>query len=246
MSIPAVDVFELNGRITVRSPDGTFLRVQAPTGAPLPMLETFHGQIREQLEARAAQRMQPRPGRESVALLGPAAGWEPVSTALTGLDVQNLDYRGMPEATGGLIVQVAATPADRGLLDDLPDAGTAVLRCYREGEILFVDPLALAPGDPSGSQVLRRRLAASAAADELGGWLDAARPGDGTLDGLPALATQFLGARIRSMVAAWQYDTRELAALRRTLWRFDTRTLCSSEHPVLGFAEPAKRPGPRR
>ncbi|WP_411732420.1 hypothetical protein [Paeniglutamicibacter sp.] len=246
MSIPALDVFELNGRTTVRSSDGTFLRVQTPTGVPVPMLETFHGQIREQLEARATQRIHPRPGRESVALLGPATGWEPVSTALAGIDIQDLDYRGTPEAAHGLVVQVAATPTERGILDALPEAGTAVLRCYREGEILFVDPLALTPSDPGGSQVLRRRLAASAAADELDGWLDTARPADGTLDGLPALATQFLGARIRSMVAAWQYDTHELAALRRNLWRLDTRTLCSSEHPVLGFAEPAKSSGRRR
>lgn len=245
MSSPALDVFELHGRTTVRSSDGTFLRVQAPTGAALPMTETFHGQIRRQLESRATQQMLPRPGRESIALLGPSTGWGPVGEALTGLDIDRIDHLRAPKATGGLVIQVAATPADRRLLDDLRYAGTAVLRCYREGEILFVDPLALAPGDPSGSQVLRRRLAASSAARELDGWLGTARPGDATLEGLPPLATQILGARIRSAVAAWQHDTQGLAALRRTLWRLDTRTLCSSEHPVLGFAEPAKRPGRR-
>lgn len=246
MSSPAIDDFELRGHTTVRSSDGTFLRVQTPTGAPARMLDPIRGQIGQQLEARAVQRMRPHPGRERLAVLCPPIGWESVHTALTGLDIQDIDDGGTPVAAHGLVVQVATTPAERSLLDALPDSGTAVLRCYREGEILFVDPLALAPGDPSGSQVLRRRLAASVAAEELDVWLGTARPADGTLEGLPALATQFLGARIRSMVAAWQYDTDELAALRRNLWRLDTRTLCSSQHPVLGFAEPAENPGRRR
>lgn len=246
MSSPAIDVFELRGHTTVRASDGTFLRVQTPTGAPARMLEPSRRQLGLQLEARAVQRMHPRPGRERIAVLCPAAGWESVHTALTGLDVQNIDDGGTPVTAHGLVVQMAATPAERSLMDALPDSGTAVLRFYREGEILFVDPLTLTPGDPSGSQVLRRRLAASVAADELDCWFGAARPGDGTLEGLPLLATQFLGARIRSIVAAWQYDTDELSALRRTLWRLDTRTLCSSQHPVLGFAEPAESPGRRR
>jgi hypothetical protein len=246
MSSPTIDVFELNGRATVRSSDGTFLRVQMPTGEPAPMLDTLHGQIKQQLETRAAQRTQPTPGRERLALLAPETGWEPVATVLTGLDVQCIANTGVPEQPHGLVVQVAATRAERAALDALPTAGAAVLRCYREGEILFVDPLALSPADPTGSQVVRRRLAASVASAELDRWLNTSRPGDATLEGLPPLATQFLGARIRAMVAAWQHDTRELPKLRRTLWRLDTRTLCSSEHPVLGFAEPAKRSGPAR
>lgn len=243
MSSPAIDVFELNGRLTVRSSDGTFLRVQTPTGAPAPLLGVYHSQIKQQLEARSVQKMHPHPGRERLALLGPDAGWEPVISALTGLDVHPVDTPGGSVEPYGLILQMAHTRRDRVALDALPAAGTAVLRCYREGEILFVDPLALNSCDPTGSQVLRRRLAASAAANELDGWLNTDRPGDATLAGLPPLATEFLGARIRSMISAWQHDTPELPALRRTLWRLDARTLCSSEHPVLGFAEPAKSPG---
>ncbi|MFF5793567.1 hypothetical protein ACFY5D_16095 [Paeniglutamicibacter sp. NPDC012692] len=246
MSSPTIDVFELSGRATVRSSDGTFLRVQTPTGAPAPVTDALRSQIKEQLEARSAQGMQPRPGRDSLALLAPDVGWEPIASALTGLDVQHVTKPEIPEQSHGLVVQVATTRAERIELDALPATGTAVLRCYREGEILFADPLALCPSDPTGSQVIRRRLAASVASVELDGWLNAARPADATLDGLPLLAAQFLAVRVRAVAAAWQHDTRELPKLRRTLWRLDTRTLCSSEHPVLGFAEPAKRPGPTR
>ncbi|POH71756.1 hypothetical protein [Arthrobacter glacialis] len=246
MSSPTIDVFELDGSATVRSSDGAFLRVQTPSGAPVPLVDAFHGQVRQQLDARAAQREHPRLGRERLALLAPDAGWEPIASVLTGLDVQRIADTGISTQRHGLVIQVAATRAERTALDALPSAGTAVLRCYREGEILFVDPLALCSADPTGSQVVRRRLAASVASADLDGWLNITRPSDATLEDLPSLAQQFLGVRIRAMVAAWQHDTSELAVLRRTLWRLDTRTLCSSEHPVLGFAEPAKRPGPPR
>ncbi|MHA7304069.1 hypothetical protein ACX80E_02310 [Arthrobacter sp. TMN-49] len=246
MNIATTDVFELEGRATVRSGDGAFLRVTSPTGAPVPLVETSQDQVRRQLQARATQRMQPRPGRERLALLAPDAGWEPVTSVLQGLDVQRIANTGSLTQPHGLVIQVATTRVERSTLDALPAAGTAVLRCYREGEILFVDPLATSAADPTGSQVVRRRLAASVASAELRYWLNTIRSGDATLAGLPPLATQFLGLRIRAMVAAWQHDSPELAIHRRTLWRLDTRTLCSSEHPVLGFAEPAQRPGPVR
>lgn len=51
--------------------------------------------------------------------------------------------------SAGLVLHVAGSPHERGALDHLPAAGTAVLRCYREGELFFVDPLAVEPQDPA-------------------------------------------------------------------------------------------------
>uniref|UniRef100_UPI003F497519 hypothetical protein n=1 Tax=Paenarthrobacter nicotinovorans TaxID=29320 RepID=UPI003F497519 len=147
-----------------------------------------------------------------------------------------------------MLVHVAGSPSERTYYDELPGEGTAVLRCYREGEIVFVDPLSMSAGDPTGFQVLRRRLAASPAATELNAWLDT--PAASRNLDLQHAALGLATARLLIIIAAWQQDSPALPVFRRTLWRLDSATRVATEHPVLPFPEPAMLAGgwqaPRR
>ena len=244
-----IDAFEVNGRTTVRSGDGVFLRVPLSVTGPTAVTDTtgdLAGRVRAELDLRRKSRISPRSGRKGIGILAPESWRHVLGPALSGLAPALFENAGEVPASAGLVLHVAASRHERTALDQLPAAaGAAVLRCYREGDLIFVDPLAVDTSDPSGSQVIRRRLAASPAAAELSAWLDAsAAPGADPAE-IPAAATAILVARIRTTIAAWQQDSPALAVLRRTLWRLDTATLTATEHPVLPFPEPAPLPAPR-
>ena len=242
-----IDAFDVNGRTTVRSGDGVFLRVPLSTTGTTADAEFgggLAGRMRAELAERREARIRPRLGREGIGILAPESWRQELAEALIGHAPTVLDSANDSPGQAGLVLHVAGSPHERGTLDHLPAGGTAVLRCYREGELIFVDPLAVEPQDPTGAQVLRRRLAASPAASELRAWLDASPAADTGPADIPAAAKSILTARLLTTIAAWQQDAPALSTLRRTLWRLDTATLSASEHPVLAFPEPAPLPAP--
>lgn len=243
-----IDAFEVNARTTVRSGEGAFLRVQLTSTSPTAdagLTGGLAGRVRAELAERREARIRPSPGREGIGILAPQSWRQDLEAAFGGRAPIWLNSAGCVPAAAGLVLQVAGAAHERTALDHLPGAGTAVLRCYREGELIFVDPLAMEAQDPSGSQVLRRRLAASPAASELRAWLDASLAADTGPAGIPAAAKAILSARLLTTIAAWQQDTPAVSTLRRTLWRLDTATLAASDHPVLPFPEPAPLPALR-
>ncbi|TVU66230.1 hypothetical protein FQP90_02300 [Paenarthrobacter nitroguajacolicus] len=241
----AVDTFDVDGRITVRSGDGIFFRV--PGGSTPGTNGGAADRIRAELLERRLAGQRPAAGRERVSVAGPGAGRVVGALEAAGVLATPWDDAQDP-AVPGLLIHLPSSPAERTRFDHLPAAGTAVLRCYAEGELVFLDPLALSPRDPSSTQILRRRLAASAAAAELKAWLQT--PAAATELSLPDTAWSMVIARVLGTVKAWQSESAALQPLRRTLWRLDTRTLAASEHPVLPFPEPALLAGglplPRR
>jgi len=240
-----IDAFEVNGRTTVRSGDGAFLRVQRTSTSPTAESDLpcgVAGRVRAELAERRESRIRPSPGREGVGILAPQSWRQELEAAFGGRAPVWLDSAGDVPATVGLVLQMAGAAHERTALDHLPGAGTAVLRCYREGELIFVDPLAIEAQDPTGAQVLRRRLAASPAASELRAWLDASVAADTGPADIPAAAKIILSARLLTTIAAWQQDTPAVTTLRHTLWRLDTATLAASDHPLLPFPEPALLP----
>ncbi len=120
--------------------------------------------------------------------------------------------------------------------DTIAECGVAWLRMHREGSQLWVDPISLDSTDASSAQVLKRRLAASGTAEELTAWLLASanipRP-------LSVLAGRIVGLHLLDMVRAWAFDDEQLWTHRTHAWQFNTRSLTASEHPVLGYPEPA-------
>lgn len=234
----AVDSFEIAGRTTIRSGDGAFFHV--PSEAGVGQLTASHvgdELLADELRQRRRAGARPLAGRARVGLVatdGVAAALLPV---LQEAGVAAAGNDGGDPGSVGLVLHLAATPAERNRFDDLPGHRAAVLRFYGEGEVVFVDPLCLEPGDPIGWQVLRRRLAASPAPAELRAWLDTPAA---SADFTPRdTAMDLLAARLLTVVTAWQQDLPSLATYRRTLWRLDTLTLAISEHPVLPFPEPA-------
>lgn len=248
-TIHTVDAFEVQGRTTVRTEDGTFLRLAEQRDGADALGPALEARIRGELEDRRRVRTAPRAGRADVGLLAPAAFTRRLEAELPGsaLRLRTVTPAALPLPghLPGLLLHVAETPGERGLADRLPAAGTGVLRCYREGGLLFIDPLRLHDGDPDSRQVLRRRLAASSAPAELEAWLDRQQPGD-LLDGLPTAAVTLFFARLLTVLTDWQHHTPALDEHRRTLWRLDTTTLLATGHPVLAYPEPAPHPGRRR
>ncbi|MDQ0102734.1 hypothetical protein J2T10_002387 [Paenarthrobacter nicotinovorans] len=228
----AIDSFDVAGRSTIRSGDGAFFHLPPSAGGGQHLATGVSDELLQRRQAGAL----PLPGRELIGLVAP----EPVAAALlpvfheAGVDLAVGDDR--EPGSVGLLLHLATMPAERNRFDALPGRA-AVLRFYGEGDLVFVDPLSLEPADPTGWQVLRRRLAASPAAAELRAWLDTpAAAADFALQGI---AMDLLTARLLTIITAWQRNSPSLAAHRRTLWRLDTLTLANSEHPVLPFPEPA-------
>lgn len=240
MQSPTIDAFTVNGRTTVRSDDGGFLRLGPDTAIGEGLDPALTERVRTELAARRRARRIPPAGRQDIGTLLPAGLPESLQALLPAATLRQVT-RGDAEHCG-LVLQFARTAAERSALDHLPASGTAVLRCYREGGILYIDPLAAKAEDPGGSQVLRRRLAASPASAELEQWLHTGAADADSLQGLPGGAVQVFLARLATTIAAWQHDSPACNLLRRTLWRLDTATLLASEHPVLAYPEPAPLP----
>lgn len=230
----AVDTFDVDGRTTVRSGDGIFFRV--PRECTPGVADGSTDQVRAELQERRLAGHRPAVGRERVSVAGAGAGELVDALKAAGVLATPL-YDSREPAVPGLLIHLPSSPPERTRFDHFPAAGTAVLRCYQEGELVFVDPLSLSPGDPSSTQVLRRRLAASAAAAELKAWLET--PAAATGLSVPDTAWGMVTGRVLGTIKAWQSEAAALPSLRRTLWRLDTQTLVASEHPVLPFPEPA-------
>lgn len=115
---------------------------------------------------------------------------------------------------------------------------TARIRAYREGDSLFVDPIAVEADDATAAQVIGRRVAASSSPDELAAWIATAGPPPHPVD--PAART-LLVARVLELAIAWARDEPALTALRRTLWKLVAPTGAIGLHPLLPYPETSER-----
>ncbi|WP_309073376.1 hypothetical protein [Paenarthrobacter sp.] len=231
----AADLFDVAGRTTIRSADGAFFHL----GGPLEASKPLDSRISQELRERRVADGRPVLGRESIGIVASAQVASGLLRSLgdAGIAAAVVKDAGDSESPG-LLLHIAGSPAERSHYDGLPCGGTAVLRCYREGDLVFIDPLSMSGQDPTSSQVLRRRLAASPAATELKAWLDT--PAASMDLDLQATTLGLVTARLLTIIRAWQRNSPVLPALRRTLWRLDSGTFAVSEHPVLPFPEPAK------
>ncbi|MFW5418733.1 hypothetical protein J0910_19145 [Nocardiopsis sp. CNT-189] len=260
---------ERDGTGVVRTASGRFLRLQNPppgligalAGAPEAGTPAGGEAARAYAERLAAETAEREDGdaerrwpsaRRNTALVGRGAVADALADALAGWGAAPARFPGGAElpAAGGehpwdLVIAYADSPAERAgwdLLDTLPGRGTAWLRGYREGEVCFVDPVCVSPGDPAAEQVRRRRLAASPAPRGLDAWQRASAAPAGEL---PLPARTLLAARILTVALAWARQADTLDGYRGTLWRFAAATGEISEHPVLGYDAPpplAERP----
>ena len=227
-----VNTFDVAGRATIRSGDGAFFHL-SPAARVDQLTAT---QISDELHRRRRAGGQPLSGRQRIGLMAPEGVAATLLPVLQGAGVDAMVINGEDPGSVGLILHLAATPAERSRFDARLGPQTAVLRFYGEGELVFIDPLSLGPQDPTGWQVLRRRLAASTAAAELRAWLDT--PAASADFVLRDTAMDLLTARLLTIITAWQRNSPALSTFRRTLWRLDTLTLAAGEHPVLPFPEP--------
>lgn len=156
---------------------------------------------------------------------------------LWGVHVTRLDADADPPRDAALVLAYAADAAERSRwrrFDELPERGVAWLRAYREGECLFIDPLALSAADATSEQVARRRVAASLAPSEVEAWQRRAAPSPAPVDA----ATRALAvARLLQILLAWAQRAEALPGLRRTLWKFVPATGVVTEHTVLAYPE---------
>ncbi|MFI5943218.1 hypothetical protein ACIBCB_23580 [Streptomyces uncialis] len=132
-------------------------------------------------------------------------------------------------------------PVPPGLWDEadrLPGHSVAWLRCHREGDTAWLEPLAATTDDVTSAHVRLRRLAATAAHHELGAYwasLSAEGPGSGHSTASAALTA---GLLMEDLVA-WASGDR---SARRRLRRVRVRGLTVSRHPVLPVPEVAPYP----
>ncbi|MFD4831331.1 hypothetical protein ACFWPV_15980 [Streptomyces uncialis] len=132
-------------------------------------------------------------------------------------------------------------PVPPGLWDEadrLPGRSVAWLRCHREGDTAWLEPLAATTDDVTSAHVRLRRLAATAAHHELGAYwatLSAEGPGSGHSTASAALTA---GLLMEDLVA-WASGDR---SARRRLRRVRIRGLTVSRHPVLPVPEVAPYP----
>lgn len=127
---------------------------------------------------------------------------------------------------------------DRAVLDDLLAEGAAHLRVYREGECVFVDPLATGAADASAAHVSRRRIAASTAPAALDAWHRSGPASDLPLDS-PTVA--LVTARVLAIAVAWAQDDDTLPRLRTMLWKLVPALGRVTEHPVIVYPAPHPR-----
>lgn len=146
--------------------------------------------------------------------------------------------------SAALVISVsdgAKERCDHAALDDLLATGNARLRVYREGECVFVDPIALEVTDVTARQVSRRRIAASTVPDALDAWQGHGPAADQPVD---SASVTLVAARVLTMTLSWARDDEALPRLRTTLWKLVPALGRVTEHPVLAY--PAPYPGAGR
>ena len=232
----AIDSFDVAGRSTIRSGDGAFFHLPPSAGGGQHLATDVSDELLQRRQAGAL----PLPGRERIGLVAP----EPVAAALlpvfheAGVDLAVGDDR--EPGSVGLLLHLAATPAERNRFDALPGpCGRApLLRRRRPGLRRSAVSRTGRPNRVAGTPAQARSLTGRRRTAGLAGYPRCCR-------GLrsPGIAMDLLTARLLTIITAWQRNSPSLAAHRRTLWRLDTLTLATSEHPVLPFPEPASLGG---
>ncbi|KNY05269.1 hypothetical protein [Microbacterium sp. GCS4] len=197
-------------------------------------------EVQEREHADEEQRWPP--ARRAVGLVGEGVLAEEISRALKewGARVTRTASAASVQAAA-LIVSVADGAderRDRAVLDNLPDHGAAHLRVYREGECVFVDPLATEAADATATHVSRRRVAASTAPGALDAWQRSGPASDRPLDS-PTVA--LVTARVLTVALAWAQDDDTLPRLRTTLWKLVPALGRVTEHPVIAYPAPHPR-----
>ena len=181
--------------------------------------------------------------RRDVGLVGEGVLAEEIARVLEGWGarVARTASAATAQAAAALIVSVADGAderRDRAVLDDLLDQGVARLRVYREGECVFVDPLATETADATAAHVSRRRIAAGTAPGALEAWHGFGPASDHPLDS-PTVA--LVTARVLTMALAWAQGDATLPRLRTTLWKLVPALGLVTEHPVIAYPTPHPR-----
>ncbi|MEU7283219.1 hypothetical protein AB0A69_31260 [Streptomyces sp. NPDC045431] len=238
--------------LAVRTPDGTFLRVNTgdvdetdllahlTTGHPVSgELAALADAFEEAGYTTRTRASAPLDGRTVVVLGDPGltgpltryvrdAGARVREAALPDLDQALRDQD--PARTA--VVWCLDGPAPEGVWDEadqLPARGTAFLRCHREGAHAWLEPLACAPGDVTSAHVRLRRLAATPAHRELAAyWAGHTTPDGG---GHTEASAALTAALLTGDLIAWANGAP--LPVRRRLRRLDVRDLTVTEHPVL-------------
>ncbi len=251
---PARDVVHLASgrlvRIQDRPDDLESLLGAGGLGAATDLDAEYLRRLAEEIRSEeAAARAERWPGhRREVLLIGPAGDvLDAVEAALGawGADVRRADPGSDSDPVSGsgpgLAVLYAEDARSRGAWpawESRAIDGTARIRAYREGETVFVDPIAVEAGDPTAEQVIGRRVAASSAPDELEAWIATAAEPPYPLD---AAARTLLVARVLELAIAWARAEATLDALRRTLWKLVVPTGSIGLHPLLAYPETPER-----
>ncbi|MBH5333311.1 hypothetical protein IHE55_00220 [Streptomyces pactum] len=257
---PGVTLVTVPGRgLAVRTPDGTFLRVntgQVDAGALVGHLTTGGPAADPRLaaltEAFAAAghlaRRTPAPldGR-TVFLLGDTALTGPLARYARDAGATVHHRAALPGVAPADAARTAvvwcldrpAPPAAWQEADRLPARGTAWLRCHREGHHVWLEPLACAAGDVTSAHVRLRRLAATPAHRELAAYWDGHRTPD-TGPAHTEASAAYTAALLTGDLLAWAGGAPR--PVRRRLRRLDLRDLRVTEHPVLPVPEVAPLP----
>ncbi|WP_025133513.1 hypothetical protein [Leucobacter sp. PH1c] len=252
VSAPARDVVHLASGRLVRiqdRPDGLeSLLDPEDRGADADFDTEYLRRLVEEIRSdEAAARVERWPEhRREVLLLGPAGDvLDAVEAALSawGADVRRADPGSdpVPVPRSGLTVLYAEDARLRDAWtawEARAGDSAARIRAYREGDTVFVDPLAVAPVDPTAIQVVGRRVAASASPEELDAWIRTAGSPPQPLDDA---ARTLLVARVVELAVAWARDEPTLDALRRTLWKLVAPTGSIGLHPLLPYPEAPER-----
>lgn len=243
------------GQPAVRAGTGEFLRLQnLPAELPSTLvsgvsqgdaakgyLETLERELRRRLEQSKAERWNPL--RHNICVLGASALAEEFREVL-----REMGAKISPSGEANLLLAIEDGPAlttQWAAYDNAVSQDVNWLCAYREGQLLFVDPLKVEPEDADHSQVVRRRQAASPAVLELSTWWQNVEASSTPRPSMavPGAAKHLLFARLLNILQAWTSNTAELVDYRRTLWRLEFESYRVTEHIVLGFPEP--RPLPR-
>ncbi|GAA4663717.1 hypothetical protein GCM10023347_14510 [Streptomyces chumphonensis] len=273
---PGVEVVAVpGGGPALRTADGEFLRISTGQADPDHLLARLTGRAASASDADALDRLVAAFADAGyLTEAGDEHGHEPPPWPRHHRDVQLL---GAPALTGPLAACLAAAgaaprtvppaevgagrpaavvwcldgPVPPGLWDEadqLPDRGTAWLRCHREGHQLWIEPPACGPGDVSAAHVRSRRLAATPAHRELAAYWAGHRTAGAPVTLGPAAAA-FVAALLAADLTHWATDAAPRPGalpVTRRLRRVDLRDLTVTQHAVLPVPPVAPPVRPRR
>lgn len=236
------------GRRRIRLRTGRFVALDAPpsgleaaVAGELADADTaaYLGRLRAEVNAREAEDSKRRwpAARRAVHVIGTGPVVEALGSACAAWGARitrGASSAAPPEDAAIVIAYADDARARRGwsALDELPERGIAWLRAYREGECVFVDPIAVDASDAASAHVDARRIAASTAPDLAEAWQRSAPCPAEPLDGA---ASALLLGRMLHVVLAWAQDDASLDRHRTTLWKLVPALGSTSEHTVLRY-----------